>query len=169
MITKQKKKEIVEELIDKLSRQKTVVFSDFTGLNMNQLNELRKKLKKESIDYKVAKKTLIDLALQKSGFKDIKIKNLTGQISAAFGYQDELAPAKILYGFSKKNNALKILAGLVNGEFFGDEQMIGLAKMPSKQELLAKLVGSLKTPLTGLSNALGGNLRKLIYIFKNRI
>ena len=77
MITKQQKKEIINDLTDKLSKQKVVIFSDYTGLTVNQAQELRSQLRENNIDYKVAKKTLIDLSLEKAGFKDIKIRNLS--------------------------------------------------------------------------------------------
>ena len=167
MITKEKKKEVVEDLIDKLSRQKSVVFFDYTGLKVNQSQELRSKLREEEIDCQISKKTLIDLALEKAGLKDIKVKELAGQIGLVFGYKDEVLPAKILYDFSKENKDLKIISGLIDGEFLGNEAILELAKLPSKQELLSKLVGSISSPMFGLHNALQGNLQKLIYILKS--
>lgn len=167
MITKEKKKEIIKDLADKLVRQKAVIFSDHTGLKVNQAQDLRQQLREEKIDYQVAKKTLIDLAFKKAGFDKIKIKELPGQIALVFSYEDEILPAKILYNFSRKNESLKILAGLVNGEYLEKETIIGLAKLPSKQELLAKLAGSVSAPLSGLINVLQGNLIKLVNLFKN--
>ena len=166
MITKEQKKETIKDLVDKLSRQKSVIFSDYTGLGVNQFQVLRSQLREQGIDCQVAKKTLIDLALEKAGF-DIKIKELPGQVVLAFGYQDEVLPAKILYNFSKENEALKILTGLVQGEYLENEAIISLAKLPSRQELLARLVGSFSSPLSGLINALQGNMRKLIFIIKD--
>jgi len=167
MISKEKKQEIIKNLADKLARQKTVIFSDHTGLKVNQVQDLRQQLREEKVDYQVAKKTLIDLAFKKAGFDKIKIKELHGQIALVFGYQDEIWPAKILYNFSRENKSLKILAGLVNGEYLEEEAIISLAKLPSKQELLAKLVGSVSAPLSGLINVLQGNLIKLVNLFKN--
>ncbi len=167
MITKEKKKEIIQDLIDKLSRQKSVVFFDYTGLKVNQSQELRSKLRQEEIDCQISKKTLIDLALEKAGLKDIKVKELAGQIGLVFGYKDEILPAKILYDFSKENKDLKIISGLIDGQFLGNEAVLELAKLPSKQELLSKLIGSISSPVLGLHNTLQGNLSKLINIFKN--
>ena len=160
MITKEQKKETIKDLVDKLSRQKSVIFSDYTGLGVNQFQVLRYQLREQGIDCQVAKKTLIH-------FFDINIKELPGQVVLAFGYQDEVLPAKILYNFSKENEALKILTGLVQGEYLENEAIISLAKLPSRQELLAKLVGSFSSPLSGLINALQGNMRKLIFIIKD--
>lgn len=167
MITKEQKKEIVKDLVDKLSRQKTVIFFDYTGLKVNQFQKLRAQLKEQGIDCQVSKKSLIDLALEKSGFKNIAIKNLPGQIALILGYDDEVLPTKILYDFSKENKELKIAAGLIQGEHLEKEALIELAKLPSKQELLSKLVGSLSSPIYGLVNVFKGNLEKLVFIFKN--
>lgn len=167
MLTKEKKKEIISDLADKLSRQKAVVFFDFTGLKVNDSQKLRDKLREQGIDCQVSRKTLIDLALEKAGFGKIKTKDIPGQPALAFGYQDEVLPAKIIYDFSKGNKNVRVLSGLVNGEYLANEAIISLAQLPSKQELLAKLVGAVSSPLVGLENVLSGNLRKLIYLLKN--
>jgi len=167
MITKEKKKEIVKDLIDKLSRQKSVVFFDYTGLKVNQFQELRENLREENIDCVVVKKSLIDLALEKADFKNLKIRDLPGQVALVFGYEDEVLPAKILYDFSKKNEDLKIMTGLIQSEYLENEAIISLAKLPTKKELLAKLIYSVSAPINGLNNALQGNLRKLVYILKS--
>jgi large subunit ribosomal protein L10 len=167
MLTKEKKKEIIDGLADKLCRQKAVVFFDYTGLKVNDSQKLRDKLREKGIDCQVSRKTLIDLALEKAGFKEVKVKEMSGQPALAFGYEDEILPAKIVYDFSRENGQVKILSGLVNGEYLGNEAIVSLAQLPSKQELLAKLVGGISSPLSGLNNVLSGNLRKLIYILKN--
>lgn len=169
MITKEKKKEIVNDLIDKLSRQKSVIFFDYTGLKVSQFQELREKLREENIDCVVVKKSLIDLALEKAAFKNLKIRDLPGQIALVFGYNDvdEVLPAKILYDFSKKNEDLKIITGLIQSEYLENEAVISLAQLPTKKELLARLINSVSAPIYGLNNALQGNLRKLIYILKS--
>jgi len=167
MLIKEKKKEIINDLTDKLSRHKAVVFFDYTGLKVNDSQRLRDKLREEGIDCQVSRKTLIDLALEKAGFKDVKVREMAGQPALAFGYEDEILPAKIIYDFSKKNENVKVLSGLVNGEYLDNEAIINLAQLPSKQELLAKLVGGIASPLSGLNNVLSGNLKKLIYLLKN--
>lgn len=165
MLTRAQKKEIIESLADKLSRQKSVVFFDFTGLTVNQFQELRSQLRAEDIDCQVGKKSLIGLALRKTNLdKKLAVKDMSGQIALAAGYGDEVMPAKIVYDFSKENEQVKILAGLVNGDYLDAEAMLSLAKLPAKPELLAKLVGSLASPLSGLANALSGNIRKLLFV-----
>ncbi len=167
MISKEKKQEIIKDLADKLIRQKAVIFFDHTGLRVSQVQNLRGQLREKGIDYRVAKKTLIDLALKKAGFAQIKIKELPGQIALIFGYEEEILPAKILYNFSRENKSLEILAGLVNEEYLEKEAIVSLAKLPSRQELLARLIGNISSPISGLANVLQGNLIKLINLFKN--
>jgi len=167
MITKDQKKEIIKNLVDRLSRQKAIVFFDYTGLNVGQFQELRGKLREEGIDCQVIKKTLIDLALEKAGLKIGKVKGMPGQIALVLGYEDEVAPARALYQFAKENEDLKIMAGVVQGDYLENEAIINLAKLPSKQELLGKLVATISGPSYGLVNVLKGNLRKLVFVLSN--
>lgn len=167
MITKNQKKEIITQLQEKLAKHKIIVFSDYTGIKANQIRSLRKKLKAQNIDYQIAKKTLIDLALEKAKTEKISTKTLQGQISVTIGYDDEVLPAKILADFAKENEAFKILSGLINNQQATALQIKTLANLPSQSVLLSQLVGSIASPMTGLLNALSGNLRSLVYILKN--
>ncbi len=168
MITKERKKEIISDLVDKLKKQKAIVFFDYTGLKVNQFQDLRGRFKEQGIDCQVVKKTLIDLILGKAGLEiPDKIKKTPGQVALVLGYQDEIIPAKILYEFAKENEEVKILAGIVQGDYLKNEAIINLAKLPSKQELFAKLIGSISAPAYGLVNTLRGNLRKLVFVLSN--
>ncbi len=167
MITKEQKKEIIKDLIDKLSRQKAVVFFDYTGLGVNKFQELRNKLREREIECQAYKKTLINLSLEKAGFKGLKTNDLPGQVALVFGYNDEILPAKILYDFSKGNKEIKILSGFVQGEYLEQAAIENLAKLPSRQELLGKVIGSILSPISNLTNIFNGNLIKLINILKN--
>ncbi|MDO8601129.1 MAG: 50S ribosomal protein L10, partial [bacterium] len=116
-LTKEEKKQIIEELKEKIDRQKSIVFADFTGLEVKDLSNLRKKIKKQNGELKVAKKTLISLALKEKNIK-FNAKQLQGEVVMGFGYKDEISPFKIIYDFSKVNDKLKILGGLIAGEFY---------------------------------------------------
>jgi len=163
--TRKEKEKIAECLIKKLEKMKSLVFSDYQGLAVQELEELRKKIKKQGGEYLVVKKTLLNLALRKTGFKDIDAKNLEGGVGITFGYQDELLPAKILTDFKKEHEMLKITGGIFENSFISPERVEVLAKIPTRPELLAKMVGSLKMPISGLINILQGNLRNLVYLF----
>ncbi len=166
--TKQQKKEIIDELKEKIARQNMVIFLDFTGIKVKDISGLRKKLKKENSELKVAKKTLMAIA-----FKELNeplsesIKKLSGEIALVLGYQDVISPAKILWQFAQGNQNLKILGGFIENKLIEKEEIIALAQLPPREELLGKLVASIASPLSGLINALQYNLKGLIYILSN--
>lgn len=167
MITKEQKGKIVEELKEKFARQKIAIFSDFHGVSVAKSIALRRTLRKENAEYKVAKKTLFDRALDGSG-KEIGIKGLKGEIGIAFGYGDQVAPAKILSKFSKEVETFKILGGLLDGKILSGAQVLALARLPGREVLLTKVVGVLSAPLRSLALALQGNIRNLAFLL-NRI
>lgn len=165
MLTKQQKQQLIEELADKLKRQKCLVFTDFRGLKVGEIEDLRKELKEAGIEYKVAKKTLIRWALDKAK-KKIDISQFKDSVALAFGFQDPITPFKIISKFAKEHKNLEILGGLMDDEFLTVDGVEELAKIPSRDELLAKFVGSLKSPIEGFVNVLEGNIRNLLLIFK---
>jgi len=152
-LTKEEKQKVLEELREKIDRQKSIVFADFTGLKVKDLSALRKIMKKQNCELKVAKKTLIALALKDSNISH-DLKKLQGEIALGFGYNDEVSPFKVLYNFAREKENLKILGGLISGEFYGKEQAIALAQMPSREELMAKLLFTPKVPIFGIFNIL---------------
>ncbi len=165
--TKGQKKHILSELEDKISRAKSVVFASFSGLGVKENEELRGKLKSENSEYYVAKKTLLGLAYKEKGIDSLNIKDFSGQVAVVFGYEDEVAPAKILNQF-KKNNEDKInfIGGILENKYIDAERVNDLAKLPSKIELYARLVGSINAPVSGFVNSLAGNLRNFVYALK---
>lgn len=161
--TKAQKKEILDELKDKVARQKAMVFVDFTGLKVKDIFSLRKKLKAAGSELKVAKKTLMGIIFKDKGL-DVDLKKLKGEIALAFGYEDEVASAKIIYQLSQQNQNLKILGGFLENKFIEAEKVIELAQLPSKEQLLAKLVGSMKSPVSNFVYALNYNIKGLVYL-----
>ncbi len=161
--TKEQKKKIIEDLKEKIAKQKTIVFIDFTGLKVEDMFDLRKSLKQINGQLKVAKKTLISLALKDSGLK-AEIDKLKGEIGMVFGYKDEISPAKAVYQFSQKNPNLKILGGFFENEFKSAQDFISLAQLPSKQELLTRLTRSISAPVSNFVRVLEGNLKGLVYV-----
>jgi len=165
MLTKDQKKEIIEKLAKDIKNSKSVIFVDFKGLKVNDTRALKKELRNSGASLKVSKKTLINLALEKAGVK-IDARLMEGQIALAVSETDEIAPAKIIEGFSKKNENIKILAGLLGSKIMTLEEVKALAKILSKEELLAKLVRTLNAPVSGFVNVLAGNIRGLITVLK---
>lgn len=163
--TKEKKKKIIEDLKEKMKQQKIMVFFDFTGTKVKDLFELRRRLKSVDSQLKVIKKTLLKFVFENYDVNLFKeVKNLKGQLAMVLGFKDEISPAKILYQFSEVNPNLKILGGYFDNKFRGAEEIIILAKLPRREELLAKLVESIRAPISNLVNVLEGNLRGLVLV-----
>lgn len=162
-ITKSQKQKIVEDLRKKIEKQKAIVFLDFTGLKAQNLLKIRKESKRKDCELKVAKKTLIQLVLKEGGI-DADKKNLSGEVALGIGYKDEISPFKTFFDFTKENEKLKIIGGVFEGKIIEKEKAIALAQLPTREELLAKAVGSFRAPLSGLVGVLQGNLRNLIYV-----
>ena len=163
MLNKQQKESVVEGLIDKFKRQKIAIFSDFHGVSVAKAQALRRLLKKTDAEYRVAKKTLLDRALNKLGV-ETKTQELKGEIGVAFGYGDEIPPAKTLFKFSKENETFKILGGILGGRVLSDKEIVALAKLPSREILIGQLLGVLQSPMRGLVSVLGGNMRNLVMV-----
>ncbi len=162
------KQEIFRDLNERIKKSKSVVFAGFNALGVKDNEVLRSKLREEGGEYYVAKKTLLDLALKENKI-EVDIKVLDGKVAAVFSYEDEVASAKILGNFLKdKEKADKIvfLGGVLDGKFLDKSQVEALSKLPSKQELYAKLVGSLNSPISGFVNVMAGNLRGLVTVLK---
>lgn len=170
-LTKEQKQNIIKDLKDKIDKQKSMAFVDFKSLKTKDISELKEKLNEADSTFKVAKKTLIEIAFKE---KDINLdkKKLDGQTAIVFGFKDQFSPLKTVYKFLKENENLKILGGYVPEEkekaeeykFLESEQIMELAKLPSKQELLGQLVGSIKAPVSGFVSVLQGNIKGLIYV-----
>mgnify|MGYP001597087411 FL=1 len=163
MLNKAQKQKLVEELVDKFQRQKIAIFSDFHGVSVSKAQQLRRLLKKDGAEYRVAKKTLLDRALEAIGFS-LRTKEMKGEIGVAFGYGDEIAPAKTLFKFSKGNETFKILGGFLGAKTLSDKEVLTLAKLPSREVLLGQLLGVLRSPIRGLVSVLGGNIRNLVVV-----
>jgi len=167
--SKQQKSEIVEALNDKISRAKSVVFAQYGALKVKDAENLRRDLKAENSEIYVAKKTLFNIAFKNSGLENLNVRDYDGRVAAVFGYQDEVAPAKVIANFKKdkeKADKINFLGGILESKVISAEQVTALAQLPSKQELYAKMVGSLNAPISGFVNVLAGNLRGLVTVLK---
>jgi large subunit ribosomal protein L10 len=164
--TKIQKKQIMEELEDLLKKQKSLALVSFSSVDSDSLFDLRDKLSKENFLLKVTKKTLLEKVLEKMNKKKFldKLNTVKTQIALVFGFSDEKTPNKICYQFSKNQEKFKILFGFLGDEFLPEDKMIELAQLPSKPELLASLVGVLKTPLSNFHNVLFGNIKGLLNV-----
>jgi large subunit ribosomal protein L10 len=163
--TRAQKVQIVDELAEKLSRTKSVVFTSVAGYTMEDADKLRAKGRDLGVEISMTKKNLLRLALKKAGFAANE-DQLSGSLLTALGLTDEVAPAKLMAGLAKDRDAIKIMGGFLGAAAMDRTQVLALSALPSKEELLAKLVGSLNAPRSGFVQVLAGNLRGLVTALK---
>ena len=147
---RQLKEAKVAEIKEKLEKAQSVVLASYQGLTVEQDTNLRKSLREAGVEYKVYKNTLVTLAAKELGFDGI-VEYLEGPVSIAFGYEDATAPARVLHTFAKDHKKLELKAGMVDGTVYDKAQVEKLATIPSKEVLIAKLLGSFKAPLSNLA------------------
>lgn len=140
----------VLEIKEKLGKAEAVIMVDYQGLTVEEDTELRKSLREAGVEYKVYKNTLVTRAANELGFEKM-VTYLEGPVAVAIGYDDPTAPARILNDFSKAHKALELKAGLVQGEIFDENKVKELASVPSKEVLIAKLLGSFKAPISNFA------------------
>lgn len=151
-ILKQKEEE-VSSLAEKIKNAKFVLLTDYRGISVGEVTELRNTLRNANSEYKVIKNNIIKRALDangESGLDDL----LEGPTAIVIGTEDYLEPSKVIYNFSKNNEFYKIKGGIIEGKVMTAEEIITLAKLPSRQELMAKLAGALLGNITKLAVAL---------------
>jgi len=161
-LNKAQKQKILDDLRDKIARQKAIVLVGITGLKVKDVSQLRKKLKTMDGNFKVFKKTLAEIVFKENKMEFDKRK-FKEEIGLVFGFKDEMSPFKTVYQFARENDKLKILGGFLENKFKEKEEVIVLAQLPAKEELLAMLVGSLNAPISGLVNVLQGNIKGLVF------
>lgn len=147
---RQLKEAKVAEIKEKLEKAQAVVLANYQGLSVEQDTELRKSLREAGVEYKVYKNTLVTLAAKELGLEGI-VEYLEGPVSIAFGYEDATAPARVLNNFAKTSKKLELKAGIVDGIIYDGEKIKVLAEIPSKEVLIAKLLGSIKSPLSNFA------------------
>jgi len=146
------KKQIVQEIADKLKASKSTIVVDYRGLNVAEVTELRKQLRDAGIEFKVYKNTLTRLAAESAEVAELN-SVLTGPNAIAFSSEDVVAPAKILNDFAKKHEALEIKAGVIEGNVASVEEVKALAELPSREGLLSMLLSVLQAPIRNLALA----------------
>jgi large subunit ribosomal protein L10 len=162
-LTKDQKQKVLEDLKEKIAKQKAMVLVGVTGLKVKDISDLRKKLKASDGNLKVAKKTLIERAFKENKL-DFNKKDYQEELALVFGFKDEILPAKTVYEFSQTSPDLKILGGFFENKFLETEKVVELAQLPPKEQLLARLVGSISAPISNLVYALNYNIKGLVYL-----
>lgn len=163
MLNLEAKKQVVGEIKDRFQKMQSAVLTDYRGLNVAEVTELRTKLREAGIEFKVLKNTLTKIAADEVGLEGLE-PYLEGPTAIAFGVEDVVAPAKILSEFAKTHKALEIKAGILENKVIDFEGVKALADLPSREVLLAKVLGSMQSPMYGFAGSLQGLLRNFVYV-----
>ena len=161
---RQEKEVIVADVTEKIIRAKSLFLADFTGLTVEQANELRREFRKSGTDYKVVKNTLVKKALEIATGYDKVIESLTGPTAIAFSYDDPVSPAKIIRKFIEKHEKPTIKICVVENQVYDGSKLNELARLPSRQELVASILGSIQSPMAGIIRVVQAVARDLVSV-----
>lgn len=159
---RQLKKEEIEKISEKIARAKTIVFSDYQGISANQMTGLRRKVKEAGGEFLITKNSLLKIALTKNQF-EISPDQLDGATATLFSFEDELAPLKQIAESVKTSQLPKYKFGFFGRDALDTVMIETLSKIPGREVLQAKVVGSLASPLYGIVGVLSANIRNLVY------
>ena len=161
---KKGKKEAIDELHEKFTRAKAAVITGYSGINVEQITELRSKLRKSQVEYRVVKNTLARKAAEGTGLEPLK-DHFVGPVGIALSYDDVVAPAKVLFEFSKTQEKLLLKVGVLDGKLLQQADVKALASLPSLNALRGKIVGLLQAPasrIVGVLAAPGGQIARVV-------
>lgn len=161
MSTKAFKQEKIEAMKENFAKAKVAVVTEYRGLTVEEITKLRRALQKENSDYMVTKNTLAKVASKGTEF-EVLADALKGPVAIAFGFADEVAPAKILTKFIKEAKKGEIIAAVLDGKLLDAKETQVLANLPSKEELYAKMLGSINSPATGIVGAVNAVMSGLV-------
>lgn len=162
-LTRQQKVDIVSDLKEKLDSQKGAVFVNFSHIPTSDLSGLREEARGEGCLLKVVKKTLLKLACQDKGWWNDDLEKGESSLATMFGFQDEMAPIKLVYKFSQLHSEVVIMGALWQGQFQGAEDVLALATLPDYQTLVQQFTGVLQAPIVNFVSVLRNNYKGLVY------
>ena len=162
--TREHKETALQTLARQLKKAKSVVFANFQGLKVKDTDDLRAKCRADGLTYVVTKKTLVRRALTAVG-QELDTKTFSGGVSVLCA-DDEVAAAKTMAEFARTHEVAKIFGGMLDGVLVDAAKILALSKVPGRQELLSRLVGSINAPVSGFVNVLAGNLRGLVNVLQ---
>jgi large subunit ribosomal protein L10 len=154
------KETIIKKVSEVFQKAEGIFITDYKGLNVAQITELRNKCRESSVGYRVVKNTLAKIAAKEVGYEEM-VDYLQGPSAIAFSYKDPSAPARIISEFAKETDKPTIKMSIFEGQFYGPEKVEKIAKLPSKHEMYSQLVRNTNSPLQGLVGNLNGILFKL--------
>jgi len=162
--------DLVTKLTPKLKNSSCLIFVNFAGLSVTLQQKLKRELKEIGADMTVIKNTLIKRAGKEAGLPDeiLNEQILSGQTALILSEGDSIAPIQVIGKFAKENNVPQFKVGIIDGNLQDKEALLKISILPTKDVLFSQVVGSLISPMYGLTNTLQGNLQKLIYILKSK-
>ena len=163
----QQKIDTVKEISDKFKKAKGIYFTDYLGLNVDQITELRKQFHAQGIEYQVVKNTLAKLAFQNAGMGDGIEEVFKGPTAIAFSYDDPTTPAKIIKEFRKSNDLPELKAFIFEGQFMDKDSFTKVASLPTREELMTVLLGGLMSPLRKVVATLSSPMVNLVNVLNN--
>lgn len=158
------KEQIVAEVAEVAGRARGMFFTNFNGLTVEQATELRREFHKSGIEYQVVKNTLIRKALETLSGYDKVFDKLVGPTGVAFAFDDPVSPAKIIQKFSEKHNKLSLKACVIEKEVYDGSKLAELAKLPTRKEIMASVLGSIQAPLASVPNVIQAVARDLVSV-----
>ena len=163
----QAKAEVIDELADKLGRASVTILVQTQGLKVKDMNELRNKMRAAKIEFHIAKNTLLRIASERNKMTGLDTSIFNGQTAVAFGYDDEIAAAKVLADYVRTSKIVVLKSGILGGRTLTAEQVESLGKMPGgKNYTKAQVVGTLQGPMTTTYSLLTAPLRDLCYVIQ---
>ena len=160
MSTKAFKQEKISQMKEKIEKAKVAIVTDYKGLSVEEITKLRRSIQKEDGDYMVTKNTLAKIAVKGTEY-EVLTDALTGPVAIAFGFDDQVAPAKALAKFIKESKKGEILAAAMDGKLLSAAEAKALANLPSKQEIYAKMLGCINSPASGIANSINAVMSSL--------
>ena len=160
MATKAFKSEKIEEIKSKAQKAQVAVLTEYKGYTVEEITNLRRALQKDGGDYMVTKNTLAKIAFKGTDF-EVLTDSMTGPIAVAFGFEDQVSPAKAVSKFIKDTKKGVILGGALDGKLLDAKEVEALAKLPSKEELIAKILGSINSPASGIVGSVNAVMAQL--------
>ncbi|NOZ62940.1 MAG: 50S ribosomal protein L10 [Calditrichaeota bacterium] len=157
------KEKVVEEIAEKITQANGVYLADYKGLDVEEISDLRNKLREAEVEFKVVKNTLARLSVNKIGYEGL-LPYLNGPTAMAFALADPLAAAKVLADFAKKNEKLQLKACIFDGTIYGEDRVKEIAQLPSKEQIHAQTVGMISAPLRSLVTVLNGMLASIVNV-----
>jgi large subunit ribosomal protein L10 len=161
MATKAFKKDKIEAIKEKLQKAQVAIVTEYKGFSVDEIMNLRRKLQKDGGDYMVTKNTLAKIAVKDTQY-EVLAETFKGPIALAFGFNDQVSPAKVLAAFMKEAKKGEVIAAALDGKLLSAADAKALASLPSREELYAKMLGCINSPASGIANATNGVITQLV-------